>query len=316
VPLVSVIMPAYNMAPYLSDAVESVRAQTFSDWELLIVDDGSTDDTAAIARGYSVLDGRVRLVRQENRGISAARNAALRVGRGAFFSLLDSDDLWDPEFLAAQLDVFEAHPATALVSGSARLLGGPRHGQPARPELSGTPMLSLEEMIADERAVFVMTTFRREVVDRIGMFDVEKQRSEDWDFWLRAVVAGFVLRRNWRALGWYRIREGSLSQNTPAMLEEMLHTLAKVHHACANRPAARPIIDAQIARFRRERLIASAKEAFERDDLGSAATQLQALRSNQGGALVALTAWLARHVPPAARAAYRLRYLRPRWLRT
>jgi glycosyltransferase involved in cell wall biosynthesis len=314
-PLVTVIMPAYNVAQYLREAVESVVAQTYRDWELVIVDDGSTDETGAIARECLKLDGRIRLVRQENRGLAGARNTALRVGRGEFFALLDSDDVWDPEFLESQMEVFARYPETALVSGSARFLGGARDGEPARPLMPGASVLTLEQMIGDEAAVFIMTTFRREVVDTIGMFDATKRRSEDWDFWLRAVSAGFVFRRNWTPLAWYRVRAGSLSSNTTAMLQEMLHTLSKVRPHCRPGSPEERELDAQVSRFERELLLASAKDALERGRYPDAAAMLQQLRSKGGGTLVGITAWLAQHAPHAALAAYRLRSLRPRWLR-
>ena len=314
-PFVTVIMPAYNVAPYLREAVESVLAQTYRDWELVIVDDGSTDGTAAIADECAQLDDRIRLVRQENRGLAGARNTALQAGRGEFFALLDSDDIWDPGFLEAQMEVFARHPETALVSGSARFQGGPRDGEPARPSIPGAPLLTLEQMIADETAVFIMTTFRREVVDTIGLFDASKRRSEDWDFWLRAVSAGFVFRRNWQPLASYRVREGSLSRDTPAMLQEMLHTLSKVRPHCTPGSQARAILETQVGRFERALLLARAKEALERGRYPDAAAMLQQLRRSGGGALVGITAWLAQHAPHAALAAYRLRALRPRWLR-
>jgi Glycosyl transferase family 2 len=314
-PLVTVIMPAYNVAPYLREAVESVRAQTYREWELVIVDDGSTDETAAIARDCVGLDSRIRLVQQENRGLAGARNTALREGRGEFFALLDSDDVWAPEFLESQMDVFARYPETALVSGSARYLGGPKDGEPARPIIPGAPVLTLEQMISDEAAVFIMTTFRREVVDTIGLFDPAKRRSEDWDFWLRAVSAGFVFRRNWKPLASYRVREGSLSRDTPAMLQEMLHTLSKVQPHCKSGSPARIALDAQVSRFQRALLLARAKDALEGGRYPDAAAMLQQLRHQGGGALVGITAWLAQHAPQAALAAYRLRAFRPRWLR-
>jgi glycosyltransferase involved in cell wall biosynthesis len=314
-PAVSVITPVFNVAPFIRDTLDSVFAQTFHDWELVIVDDGSTDGSADIAAEYAARDSRVRLIRQENRGLAGARNTALRAARGQFLTLLDSDDSWEPGFLAAQLAVFEQHPDTALVTGSARCLGGPRNGQPARPEIPGTPVLTVEQMMADETAVFIMTTFRREVVEAIGLFDAGKRRSEDWDYWLRAVQAGFVMRRNWRPLAWYRVREGSLSSNRPAMLEEMLHTLRKARALTSEGSPARRVADQQIARFERELLLEAAKAALERGDTSNARVSLETLSANGGGVIVAFTAWLAAYAPSAAIAAYKLRRLRPRWMR-
>src|SRR5436190_16475309 len=104
-PTVSVITPAYNVAPYLADAIESVLGQTFGDLELIVVDDGSPDATFDIAADYARRDRRVRVVRQKNGGISTARNHAMRLARGSFFAILDSDDLWLPPYLERQLDM-------------------------------------------------------------------------------------------------------------------------------------------------------------------------------------------------------------------
>jgi glycosyltransferase involved in cell wall biosynthesis len=314
-PAVSIIMPAFNVAPYLREAVDSVLAQTCGDWELLVVNDGSTDGTGAIAHDYASRDSRIRVIDQENCGLACARNTALRAGTGDFFALLDSDDLWEPGFLQSQLDVFAQHPETALVTGSARLLGGPQNGQPARPVVAGHPALTLEQMIADETAVFIMATFRRAVYDAIGGFDAAKRRSEDWDYWLRAVAAGFVFRRNWQPLAWYRVREDSLSRNSAAMLREMLHTLGKVRQHVAEGSAAHRALAAQVARFEQELLLEEAKELLERGDFGDASARLYKLRAQGGGVLVGVTAWLSAHAPQAALAAYRMRRLRPRWLR-
>src|SRR5258706_15818506 len=102
-PAVSVITPAYNVEPYLAEAIASVLAQTFTDLELVIVDDGSTDSTFAIASACAQRDSRVRLVRQPNGGISKARNHAMRIGSGAVFAIFDSDDVWHPRYLERQL---------------------------------------------------------------------------------------------------------------------------------------------------------------------------------------------------------------------
>ena len=109
-PTVSVIMPAYNVERYLNEAIDSVLAQTYTDFELVIVDDGSTDGSRAMAERYRARHpDRVVVVSQENRGLAGARNAALRVASGQVFALLDSDDGWAPTFLEAQMRLLDAH---------------------------------------------------------------------------------------------------------------------------------------------------------------------------------------------------------------
>ena len=131
-PAVSIIMPAYNVAPYIGEAIRSALAQTFTDFELIVVDDGSKDTTAEIVKAMAIEDERVRLVQQPNRGLAGARNTALRAARGDMFALLDSDDTWEPEFLAAQVGLLEARPDVDIVTGNGWYLDGPRHGSTCR----------------------------------------------------------------------------------------------------------------------------------------------------------------------------------------
>jgi glycosyltransferase involved in cell wall biosynthesis len=310
VPAVSVITPAYNAAAFVTQTLDSVRAQTFDDWELVIVDDGSTDGTTAIIADYQERDGRIRLLHQANAGPSAARNHAMRSARGAFLAFLDSDDTWEPEYLERQLAVFREYPDTHLVTGVARYRGGPYDGRAMRAFAPGYPVLTLRDIIADDTAVFIMTLFRRQVFEAIGGLDESQWRSEDYDFWLRAATAGFVFRRNAEPLGWYRVRAGSLSQNTVDMLRGILQTYDKVRPACPPGSLERATLDVQVAQFERELLLTEAKLALERRAFADAARHLRTLQTRGGGPLIALTAWLAEHAPAAALFAYRLRHLR------
>src|SRR5712671_4035179 len=131
-PTVSVIMPAYHAERYLHTAVESVLRQSFSDLELLIVDDGSSDRTVEIARGYAARDARVQVLEQANAGPGPARNAGFRAATGRLFAFLDSDDEWDETFLAEHVAVLAARPDVDVVIGNARNRGGKRDGQPSR----------------------------------------------------------------------------------------------------------------------------------------------------------------------------------------
>jgi glycosyltransferase involved in cell wall biosynthesis len=309
---VSVITPAWNAAAYVRETIASVRAQTVADWEWLIVDDGSSDATVAIIQAEAATDPRIRLLQQPNTGPSAARNRGMREARGSYFAFLDSDDVWQPGFLEAQLRVFREHPDTHLVTATAINRGGPFDGQPTRPAAHGTPVLSLEELILDETSAFIMTVFRREVFDAIGGFDESQWTSEDYDFWLRAAQAGFVFRRNPAPLGWYRIRTESLSRQRARMLDGIVTSYRKARARAADAAPEVPAIARQLARFELELLLEEAKVAIEQRDFATAADRLDALHARNGGALIAITAWLARHAPSAAGLAYRIRRWRPR----
>ena len=309
-PAVSVITPAYNAAAFLAQTIDSIRAQTFEDWELVVIDDGSTDGTTELVEEYQERDGRVRLLHQANAGPSAARNHGMREARGEFFAFLDSDDTWEPEYLERQLGVFREYPDTHLVTAVARFRGGPYDGRPMRPFTIGYPVLTLRDIIGDDTAVFIMTIFRRQVFDTIGGLDESQWRSEDYEYWLRAAVAGFVFRRNSTPLGRYRIHQGSHSQNTIGMLRGILESYDKVRPACPPGSPERATLDVQVASFERELLLTEAKLALERRSFADAARHLRALQTRGGGPLIAVTAWLAEHAPAAALFAYRLRHLR------
>jgi glycosyltransferase involved in cell wall biosynthesis len=309
-PRVSVITPAYNAAPFLRETIESVRKQTVDDWEMVIVDDGSSDDTAAIIEEYAARDARIRLLTQGNSGPSAARNRAMSAARGAWFAFLDSDDLWLPEFLAHQLAVLERYPDTALVTTNAFYRGGWLDGRTRQPPSDAYPRLTLENIIENDLAVFIMTIFRREVFERIGGLDESQWTSEDYDFWIRAAMAGFVFRVSARPLAVHRQHEGSLSFDSARMLKGILHTYKKSRPGCPPGSPARAALDRQVSRFEEELLLVEGKQALEQRDYPTAAAKLNALRRRGAGTLVGVTAWLAEHAPAAALLAYRLRGLR------
>jgi len=306
---VSVIMPAYNVEPYLADAIESVLAQTYADLELVIVDDGSTDGTRAIAERYGAQHpDRIRIVRQDNRGLAAARNAGLRAATGAVFALLDSDDQWMATYLAEQMRALDEHPAIAVVTGNALIRGSALDGLPVRPVPDDRPVPDLLEILRDETAVFIMSIFRREVVERIGGFDESFRTNEDYEFWIRAALAGFRFKRNPTPLGYYTRRSDSLSSNDVRMLAGILRVFRKTLPCCAKGTPAHAAIVSQIARFEGELLAAEAREALDRNDAAGAAARLSALRARRGrGALLTVAARALRTAPRAALWAYRAR---------
>src|SRR5262245_60474543 len=178
------------------DAVRSATGDTYPHFELLIADDGSTDSTPDIARAWACADSRIRVLQQNNRGCSAARNLAMAHARGRYFALLDSDDVWHPEFLASQLALFDRHPDVSIITGNGYFLGGPFDGRPLYPLTPIHQTLSLLDIIRTEDSVCIMSVFRREVYDRIGGFDETLTHNEDYDFWIRAAHAGFGFLTN------------------------------------------------------------------------------------------------------------------------
>ena len=304
---VSIVMPAFNVAPYIGAAIGSVLAQTFGDWELLIVNDGSTDETVAAAQQRAESDHRIRILHQENAGISSARNRVLAQATGEFIAILDADDLWEPGYLEEQLGVFAAHPDIDVVTGNGWFLGGRLHGRTARPSPDPRPQPTLAAILGDETAIFIMSVFRRRVYDAIGGFDETLRTNEDYDYWLRAAVAGFRFWRNDAPLGHYRRRDDSLSAGEVRMLSGILRVFTKIRPSLHNRPEELAILDRQRTRFERELLAARARLALSAGEEQEAADHLSALYAKGGGAVVGVASFIARRTPKLLSRAYQLR---------
>lgn len=326
---VSVIMPAYNVAPYVGAAIGSVLDQTFTDLELIVIDDGSTDATFEIAAACAARDPRIRLLQKPNGGISSARNHGLRAASGAFIAILDSDDLWSPDYLATQMRILEERPEIDVVTGNAWFLddhGGPlsraqdlpgasafargASAGPARPVPDPRPSPNLARILGDETAVFIMSIFRYRVYETIGGFDEGLRTNEDYDFWLRAAIAGFVFHRNDEPLGHYRRRDDSLSASELRMVRGILVVYQKLRPQLLDRPAELAILDAQVARFEGERLAAEARRALETGDFDAAGDHLAALHDRRGGTVLGVARLMARWAPGLLSKAYGMRRAR------
>jgi GT2 family glycosyltransferase len=302
-PTVSVIMPAFNAGRYIDAGIRSVLRQTAADLELIVVDDGSNDDTRAVVSRFAAADRRVQLLTQSNAGPGPARNAGFRAASGPFLAFLDSDDEWADTFLSSQLEVLESRPDVDVVFGNAWNRGGPRDGQPARSTAGGYEVLHLRDILGNENLHFIMAVFRRKVMEETGGFDPAFLTNEEYEMWLRAGLAGFTFVRNPEPLGWYACRPDSLSASDGRMLEGALRVLDKTRPRLAPESIERVVLDRQAARYETELIAWHARESLERGDCREAARRLAELHARRGGWLLAIAARL----PRVSAAAYHLR---------
>lgn len=183
-PTVSVVMAAKNYARFLPAAVESVLAQTFTDWELVVIDDGSTDHTPQVVKPY-LADPRVRYFRSDRLGQPRAKNLGAGLSRGGFIAYLDADDAWEPTKLAKQLALLREKPAVGVCFCRRSLIderGDPLPGNdPPAPRGRVLPAIFLRNFVC-----FSSVVVRRHVFDHVGGFDPEWDLSIDYDLWLRA----------------------------------------------------------------------------------------------------------------------------------
>ena len=178
---VSVILPTYNRYAFVGQAIDSVLNQTFTDFELIVVDDGSTDNTPALLDQYG---DRINVIRQENRGVSAARNSGIRSASGNAIALLDSDDYWLPKKLEEQVAFFEAHPDALICQTEELWLRNGKRVNPKKRHRKPSGMIfekSLPLCLVSPSAVMI----RKLLLDEVGLFDETLPACEDYDLWLR-----------------------------------------------------------------------------------------------------------------------------------
>jgi len=223
-PAVSVIIPTYNRAEMLPRAIDSVLSQTFRNFELIVVDDGSTDRTADALAAYQ---DRVILLTRPHRGVSAARNQGLTAARGEFIAFLDSDDYWLPEKLTVQVDFFRQHPRSFICQTEEvwyrrgqRVNPGKKHAKP-----SGDIFLSsLELCLVSPSAVMI----RKELFDRVGVFDESLPACEDYDLWLRIAARYPVYRLDEPLVVKTGGHYDQLSRTTPALDKYRVQAILKL----------------------------------------------------------------------------------------
>ena len=194
--MISVIIPAYNYGRFIARTIASVQAQTLSDWECLVVDDDSTDDTYEVVTAIAAQDARVRYMRRPNGTLSAARNAGLHATNGEFVQFLDADDLIGALKFEQQVAILAAHPEADLVYGDARYFVDATADAPRleweRPlsAVSGSGEPLLAALLSDNIMVVQAPLIRRPLLERVGGFDAGLRKVEDWDCWIRCALVG------------------------------------------------------------------------------------------------------------------------------
>lgn len=257
-PKVDVIIPAYNAAKYLPAAIESVVAQTFEDWRILLIDDGSTDNTAEVVAPYiEQLGEKLKYIYQPNAGLPAARNAAIRNSSAELLALLDADDLWLPCRLAESVKCFVGRPRVGLAYGLISRIDA--DGKVL--DTFGGNLTHAEGQIASyiyTREVQLpcpTMTFRRSCVDEVGLFDETMRATEDRDMWLRIALRYDVALAP-KVIALYRMSQGSMSADLDRMEAAQTRFVEKHYGAPGCGWVARRVALARIYRDKAEALAA------------------------------------------------------------
>jgi len=307
-PLVSVIVPAYRVTESIAATLDSVLAQTFTDYEIIVVNDGSPD-TEELESVLAPYRDRIVYLRQENQGLSGARNTGIRAARGKYIAPLDADDMWDPEHLAAQVAVLEAEPSIDFVYADARIFGDlPEAGKTVMDLCPSAGEVTFERLVARQCTVHVcVTVCRREALIRAGLFDPDLRRVEDIDMWLRISRQRHRIVYQRRVLGSYRRRAGSLSSDRVAMLETFLTVLAKAASEPQLTAAQREAVAHQCAVERASLDLERGKRAFLAGDAEGAVRHLTQARAQRKSLKLAAVLMLLRVTPSFLRTLYQWR---------
>lgn len=215
-PLISIITPTYNRADFIAEAVQSVLDQTYQNFEHLIVDDGSTDNTREVLSPF-LADGRFKYFYQENQGQSVARNQALEHARGEFICFLDSDNVWLPIHLASQLAVFQETPDVDIVYGDGITID--EHGNEIRRKnIKRHSGYIAFQMLKDNCVGMNMTMARRKCFEEMGGMSAKRRVADDYDLWLK-FSSRYRFRYVPRYLAYYRVMDDQISSNKVARFE-------------------------------------------------------------------------------------------------
>ncbi len=238
-PTISVVIPSYNTAPLIANCINSVFAQTFSDFEVIVVNDGSPD-TAELEKALEPYRGKIVYLVQENKRAAGARNTAIGKARGEFLAFLDSDDSWLPDHLASQMELFGNDPALDLVYADALLLTDSPRQKTFMEKCPSQGAATFEALVVERCQIPVSTVVaRKAAIVRAGLFDENLARCDDYDMWLRTAFFG-------GHIGWRRKPQAQLYLGRPDSLGSSRAKMAEAYWKILEKATGTlPLNDAQ-----------------------------------------------------------------------
>jgi glycosyltransferase involved in cell wall biosynthesis len=238
-PSISVIIPSYNTAPLIANCLDSVFAQSFSDFEVVVVNDGSPD-RAQLEEALRPYLAKIVYIVQENKRAAGARNTAIGKARGEFFAFLDSDDSWFPDHLASQMELFRKDPGLDLVYADAVLLSDSPRQKTFMEKCPSEGAATFEALVVERCQIPVSTVVaRKAAILRAGLFDENLARCDDYDMWLRTAFFG-------GKIDWRRKRQARLFRGRPDSLGSSRSKMAEAYWKILEKAATTlPLTDAQ-----------------------------------------------------------------------
>lgn len=215
--LVSIITPCYNGSRYIAETIESVLAQSYSNWEMIVVDDGSKDSSASIVQDYVKKDARIQLVQQKNAGSAAARNNGIRKAKGQYIALLDADDIWMPGFLEKQIAFMKEKDAICVYCSYMRIND---KSKPILKPVKSKPVITVKDMMVMNRIGCLSGLYDSSKYGKIYLREELKSIRDDYAYWLDVVKLQGNAYGNPEILAKYRILANSTTGNKYKLIKK------------------------------------------------------------------------------------------------
>ena len=223
IPLVAIIVPCYNQGQYLGECLDSVLVQTVQDWVCIVVDDGSTDDTAKVAEEYCLKSDKIHYHYQENAGLPATRNKGIALTDSEYILPLDADDMLEPNYLEVVLGLFEENPEIKIAYTNCRYFGFDN-------ELLKLPTYNPKTILTDNQ-INATALYKRSDYEKTQGYDPNLKGREDWDFWLSLLNNDDIVAKHPDFLFLYRQRQGSMNRSLNEKDLEEIRSLIYLKHS-------------------------------------------------------------------------------------
>lgn len=269
-PAVSVIIPAYNASAYIKEALDSVFAQTFRDYEVIVINDGSPD-TPRLEQMLEPYGESLKYIKQENRGAAAARNSGLRNARGEFVAFLDADDYWLPDYLSKQIDFLERSGADLVYSDALLIGDSPLAGRtymetaPSRGEVTSESLLGYQCNVITSGVLA-----RKKPILEVGLFDEMIKRAHDFDLWLRLAKHGAKISYQRKVLLHRRVLETGLTGDTRSGIMREINVLDFINKRGDLTPREAAALTSTLENVRADLALENGKARFLKKDFAGA----------------------------------------------
>jgi glycosyltransferase involved in cell wall biosynthesis len=294
---ISIIMPAYNVTPYIRTALNSIFAQTFRDFEVIVVNDGCPD-TRNLERELDAFASRIIYIRQENEGVGSARRTAVDAASAPLLAQLDPDDWWEPDYLEVQLKLMEATGGADLIYPNGYYFGIPAlEGKLLMDYTRSEGEVTFSNAMEMKTNIIYSALIRRQSILRAGNFDPKFRTSEDFDLWMRMLKSGAKIAYHRAPLLHYRLRSDSLTFGRLEAQSWLLQVLDKLETILNLSAGERASLESRRTAVQMEMELARGKEAIQRRSWKDASWHLELYRNYRPSTKLNLVLMMLRRCP-------------------